>query len=153
MLHYRGRRRYRVVPLAPWNSCGLICSAALYVWLAYRLHHLERRTPIGWRDLYQHAAAEVAPVVARLREMVLASTRIFADETVVPVLDPGRGRTKHGYFWAIARDDRPWAGSQPTSPGSANVACMISPPASIMASVAGGSGWRWMGGALRAIAR
>lgn len=25
----------------------------VYVWLAYRLHHLERRTPIGWRDLYQ----------------------------------------------------------------------------------------------------
>lgn len=30
-------------------------SAALdiYVWLAFRLHHLERRTPIGWSDLYQ----------------------------------------------------------------------------------------------------
>jgi hypothetical protein len=52
-------------------------------------------------------------VVTRLREMMLASTRIFADETVVPVLDPGRGRTKQGYFWAIARDDRPWAGDQP----------------------------------------
>ena len=60
-------------------------------------------------------------MVARLREMMLASTRIFADETVVPVLDPGRGRTKQGYFWAIARDDRPpafaggrlWGGSQP----------------------------------------
>jgi transposase len=38
---------------------------------------------------------------------------IFADETVVPVLDPGRGRTKQGYFWAIARDDRPWGGSLP----------------------------------------
>jgi len=25
----------------------------IYVWLAYRLHHLECRTPIGWRDLYQ----------------------------------------------------------------------------------------------------
>jgi transposase len=45
-----------------------------------------------------YAATEIAPVVARLREMMLASTRIFADETVVPVLDPGRGRTKHGYF-------------------------------------------------------
>jgi len=52
-------------------------------------------------------------VVARLREMMLASTRIFADETVVPVLDPGRGRTKQGYFWAVARDDRPWAGDLP----------------------------------------
>ena len=49
-------------------------------------------------------------MVTRLREMMLASTRIFADETVVPVLDPGRGRTKQGYFWAIARDDRPWGG-------------------------------------------
>src|SRR5277367_4317087 len=60
-----------------------------------------------------YAAAEVAPVVARLREMMLASTRIFADETVVPVLDPGRGKTKQGYFWAIARDDRPWGGGDP----------------------------------------
>jgi hypothetical protein len=52
-------------------------------------------------------------VVRRLREIVLASARVFADETVVPVLDPGRGRTKHGYFWAVARDDRPWGGTDP----------------------------------------
>jgi len=31
----------------------------------------------------------------------------------VPVLDPGRGKTKTGYFWAIARDDRPWGGTDP----------------------------------------
>jgi hypothetical protein len=53
-----------------------------------------------------------------LKEIVLASARLFADETfadetVVPVLDPGRGRTKQGYFWAIARDDRPWGGKDP----------------------------------------
>ena len=71
---------------------------------------LERSTLSFWMG---YAAAEVAPVVARLREMMLASTRIFADETVVPVLDPGRGRTKQGYFWAIARDDRPWGGDLP----------------------------------------
>jgi transposase len=29
------------------------------------------------------------------------------------VLDPGRKRTKSGYLWAIARDDRPWAGPDP----------------------------------------
>jgi Transposase IS66 family len=29
------------------------------------------------------------------------------------VLDPGRGRTKKGYFWAIARDDRSWGGTDP----------------------------------------
>lgn len=60
-----------------------------------------------------YAAAEVAPVVVRLREIVLRSARIFADETVVPVLDPGRGRTKQGYFWTLARDDRPWGGLDP----------------------------------------
>ncbi len=32
---------------------------------------------------------------------------------MAPVLDPGRGRTKKGYFWAIARDDRPWGGTDP----------------------------------------
>ncbi len=60
-----------------------------------------------------YGAAEIAPVVARLREMLLGSARVFADETVVPVLDPGRGRTKTGYFWTVARDDRPWGGADP----------------------------------------
>ena len=45
--------------------------------------------------------------------MLLASARLFADETRVPVLDPGRGRTKAGCFWTIARDDRPWGGVDP----------------------------------------
>jgi hypothetical protein len=35
------------------------------------------------------------------------------DETRAPVLDPGRRRTKTGYLWALARDDRPWAGPDP----------------------------------------
>jgi transposase len=59
------------------------------------------------------AAGELKPVVARLREILLCSARLFADETTMPVLDPGRGRTKTGYAWAIARDDRPWGGSDP----------------------------------------
>jgi transposase len=60
-----------------------------------------------------YAANEILPVVARLREILLGSARLFADETTMPVLDPGRGRTKKGYAWAIARDDRPWGGSAP----------------------------------------
>lgn len=59
------------------------------------------------------AANELKPVVARLRGILLGSARLFADETTMPVLDPGRGRTKKGYAWAIARDDRPWGGSDP----------------------------------------
>ena len=60
-----------------------------------------------------YAAAELKPLYLRLREIILASGKIAVDETVAPVLDPGRGRTKKGYFWAIARDDRPWGGTDP----------------------------------------
>jgi transposase len=60
-----------------------------------------------------YAAAELTPVWLRLRELILTSGKIAVDETVAPVLDPGRGRTKKGFFWAIARDDRPWGGTDP----------------------------------------
>lgn len=35
------------------------------------------------------------------------------DETTAPVLDPGRKKTKTGYLWALARDDRQWCGADP----------------------------------------
>jgi transposase len=60
-----------------------------------------------------YAAAELKPVWLRLRELILVSGKIAVDETIAPVLDPGRGRTKQGYFWAMARDDRPWGGPEP----------------------------------------
>jgi transposase len=60
-----------------------------------------------------YAAAELKPIYLRLRELILTSAKIAVDETVAPVLDPGRGCTKKGYFWAIARDDRPWGGTDP----------------------------------------
>jgi transposase len=63
-----------------------------------------------WVD---YAAAELKPLCLRLRELILASGKIAVDETVAPVLDPSRGRTKKGYFWPIARDDRPWGGTDP----------------------------------------
>src|SRR3954453_9764208 len=43
----------------------------------------------------------------------MGSTRIFADDTTLPVLDPGRGRTKTGRLWGYAVDDQPWCGSTP----------------------------------------
>ena len=60
-----------------------------------------------------YAAVELKPIYLRLRELILASGKIAVDETVAPVLDPGRGRTKQGYFWAVARDDRSWGGTDP----------------------------------------
>ncbi len=55
----------------------------------------------------------LAPVVHRMLERLKSSAKLFCDETRAPVLDPGRGRTKTGYLWAIARDDRPWGGADP----------------------------------------
>ena len=59
------------------------------------------------------AGAELKPLYLRMKEILLSSAKIVVDETRAPVLDPGRGRTKTGYFWAISRDDRPWSGSDP----------------------------------------
>ncbi len=50
---------------------------------------------------------------ARLADHVFASDKLFADDTPIPVLDPGRGRTKTGRLWVYARDDRPWVGPDP----------------------------------------
>ncbi|MGH7091316.1 MAG: IS66 family transposase [Stellaceae bacterium] len=71
---------------------------------------IDRATLAAWVG---YAAAELAPLAERLHTLLLASPRIAVDETPAPVLDPGRGRTKTGYFWAIARDDRPWGGRDP----------------------------------------
>jgi transposase len=71
---------------------------------------LNRATLAHWVGF---AAAELAPLHARLVEILKSSPKLFADETRCPVLDPGRGRTKTGYLWAIARDDRPWGGTDP----------------------------------------
>lgn len=49
----------------------------------------------------------------RMAVHVFASTKLFADDTPVPVLDPGHGRTRTGRFWVYARDDRPWGGADP----------------------------------------
>ncbi|MCK1394339.1 IS66 family transposase [Bradyrhizobium sp. 1] len=49
----------------------------------------------------------------RLCKNVFASNHLFADDTPIPVLDPGRGRTKTGRLWVYAREQRPWSGPEP----------------------------------------
>ena len=77
---------------------------------------LDRSTLADWVG---RAAFALRPVHARLLEQLKQSTKLFADETTAPVLDPGRGRVKKGQLWAYARDERPWAGHAP--PGVAYV--------------------------------
>jgi transposase len=71
---------------------------------------LDRSTLADWVGC---AAAELRPLHERLFEHLKGSAKLFMDETRAPVLDPGRRRTKTGYLWAIARDDRPWGGTDP----------------------------------------
>ena len=47
------------------------------------------------------------------RDAAIAERDRLVDKTPVPVLDPGRGQTKTGYFWAIARYDQSWGGTDP----------------------------------------
>lgn len=59
------------------------------------------------------AGFHLASVVDRLAEHLKMSTKLFMDETTAPVIDPRRGRTKTGYLWALAGDDRNWGGDDP----------------------------------------
>jgi transposase len=65
---------------------------------------IDRSTLCHWVGF---GAAELEPLYARLIQHLMRSTKLFCDETRCPVLDPGRGKTKTGYLWAVARDDRP----------------------------------------------
>lgn len=51
---------------------------------------IDRSTLAGWAG---QAAALLDPIVTRIRDEVLKAGKIHADDTPVPVLDPGRGKT------------------------------------------------------------
>ncbi|SHM07854.1 IS66 C-terminal element [Roseovarius pacificus] len=71
---------------------------------------LDRSTLAAWVG---RAAFEIKPVYDALLANLKRSAKLFMDETTAPVLDPGRRKTKTGYFWALARDDQPWGGEDP----------------------------------------
>ena len=102
---------------------------------------IERATLAGWVG---SGAAELQPLHARLVEMLKASPKLFADETRCPVLDPGRGKTKTGFLWALARDDRPQGFAWRRHAGGAANSRRRSPTASItgMARAAISSCWK-----------
>jgi transposase len=52
----------------------------------------------------------LAPLHELMLSTVLSSPRVFADDTTLPVLDPGAGKTKTGRLWCYAVDNRPWRG-------------------------------------------
>jgi transposase len=72
--------------------------------------NLDRSTLADWVG---RAAFLLRPIYQRLLDRLRASSKLFADETTAPVLDPGRGRTKTGQLFTYARDDRAWGGTDP----------------------------------------
>ncbi|OWU68982.1 IS66 family transposase [Phaeobacter sp. 22II1-1F12B] len=65
-------------------------------------------------DWMGRTGALIAPVVDHMAKQLMAdSTRLYVDETTAPVLEPGKGKTKTGYLWAVLLDDRGWNGPAP----------------------------------------
>ena len=65
---------------------------------------IERSTLAGWVG----ASSELlSPLVAALHKHVLAGSKLHADDTPIPVLAPGNGKTRTGRLWTYVRDDRP----------------------------------------------
>lgn len=65
---------------------------------------LDRSTLAGWVGAM---AALLHPLVDAIGKHARAGATLHADDTPVPVLDPGRGKTKTGRLWTLVRDERP----------------------------------------------
>jgi transposase len=65
---------------------------------------LERSTLAGWVG---GASDALSPLVEAIRRHVMNTGKLHADDTPVPVLAPGNGKTKTGRVWTYVRDNRP----------------------------------------------
>jgi transposase len=54
-----------------------------------------------------------APLIEAISDHVMAGAAVHGDDTPVPVLAPGAGKTKTGRLWVYLRDERPHAGPAP----------------------------------------
>jgi transposase len=72
---------------------------------------IERSTLAGWVGA---SSALLDPLVDALRAHVLAGCKVHADDTPMPVLAPGTGKTKTGRLWTYVRDKR--AAGEETAP-------------------------------------
>jgi transposase len=71
---------------------------------------LDRSTLADWVGASSHL---LAPLVDAVRKHVLAASKLHADDTPVPVLAPGMGKTKTARLWTYVRDDRPAGSDEP----------------------------------------
>jgi transposase len=73
---------------------------------------LERSTLADWVG---GSSALLEPLVEALRRHVMSANKLHADDTPVPVLAPGNGKTKTGRLWTYVRDDRPAGDATPAA--------------------------------------
>jgi transposase len=71
---------------------------------------LDRSTMAGWMG---PISSLVEPLVDAIGRYVIGGRKIHADDTPIPVLDPGSGKTKTGRLWVYVRDDRPAGSTDP----------------------------------------
>jgi transposase len=71
---------------------------------------LERSTLAEWVG---GCSRLLEPLIEALRRHVMSAGKLHADDTPVPVLAPGNGKTKTGRLWTYVRDDRPWGDATP----------------------------------------
>jgi transposase len=71
---------------------------------------LERSTLADWVG---QVFALLRPLIDALERHVMAGDRLYADDTTVPVLAPGTGKTRTGRLWAYLRDERPYGRAVP----------------------------------------
>jgi transposase len=62
--------------------------------------HTPRSTLATWAGA---GGAKLEPLYEALRHFILSSRVLHADETPIPLLDPGSGKTRRAYIWAWAR--------------------------------------------------
>src|SRR3954462_12394856 len=118
---------------APRRSCRLRRRTAPFpvacrprgCWLTWRCRNTTtacRCTARSWSatasistlsDWMGRTAWWLKPLWELLLGSVLSSPKLFCDDTRLPVLAPGKGKTSTGYLWGLARDDSPWRGDLP----------------------------------------
>lgn len=72
---------------------------------------IDRSTLAGWTG---QAAALLDPIVTRIREEGLKAAKLHTDDTPVPMLVPGKGKTAQARLWTYVVDGRASGAAGPT---------------------------------------
>ncbi|HEY5818055.1 MAG TPA: IS66 family transposase [Mesorhizobium sp.] len=71
---------------------------------------ISRNSMANWMG---HVGFHLTPLADRILALIKEGERVYADETTLPTLSPGSGKTKTAWLWTYARDDRTFGGTAP----------------------------------------